>query len=260
VEGWRGRIDGKGAIATLCWVKEGISEEDVRRQKELGEEAAKKRKKDEPVDVHSGSFLLLFPLPPCVDSLDTAFSSSFSSSVILLTAGWGTDFLAAWEGRFWTKLDPAPALVSPVTASLARSPATLARSELRPLKGLLEEAEWWGGAGLRLGLRAFSFLPPSPLSSSTDLSFSYRSTLSSTVFLLLVDGDSVSTGPSLLTPFPDNSKLTILPSFRLVMFLTDQTNIKEVLLFPANKPLPNQAAPAEAVGAEKTTTVGDVKA
>ncbi|KDE04453.1 lysyl-tRNA synthetase, cytoplasmic [Microbotryum lychnidis-dioicae p1A1 Lamole] len=29
---------------------------------------------------------------------------------------------------------------------------------------------------------------------------------------------------------------------RLVMFLTDQTNIKEVLLFPANKPLPNTNA------------------
>ncbi|GAA5885805.1 hypothetical protein JCM5296_000148 [Sporobolomyces johnsonii] len=48
---------------------------------------------------------------------------------------------------------------------------------------------------------------------------------------------------------------------RLVMFLTDQTNIKEVLLFPANKPLPNQGAtPATATGLEETTTVGDVKA
>ncbi|GAA5963140.1 hypothetical protein JCM21900_000224 [Sporobolomyces salmonicolor] len=48
---------------------------------------------------------------------------------------------------------------------------------------------------------------------------------------------------------------------RLVMFLTDQTNIKEVLLFPANKPLPNAGAtPATATGLENSTTVGDVKA
>ncbi|GAA6044416.1 hypothetical protein JCM8097_007453 [Rhodosporidiobolus ruineniae] len=48
---------------------------------------------------------------------------------------------------------------------------------------------------------------------------------------------------------------------RLVMFLTDMTNIKEVLLFPANKPLPNQGAtPATAAGLEDTTTTGDVKA
>ncbi|GAA5859885.1 hypothetical protein JCM8547_004372 [Rhodosporidiobolus lusitaniae] len=48
---------------------------------------------------------------------------------------------------------------------------------------------------------------------------------------------------------------------RLVMFLTDQTNIKKVLLFPANKPLPNQGAtPATAAGLEDTTTVGGVKA
>ncbi|GAA6005984.1 hypothetical protein JCM10207_007297 [Rhodosporidiobolus poonsookiae] len=44
---------------------------------------------------------------------------------------------------------------------------------------------------------------------------------------------------------------------RLVMFLTDQTNIKEVLLFPANKPLPNQA---EAKVEENATSIGDVKA
>lgn len=48
---------------------------------------------------------------------------------------------------------------------------------------------------------------------------------------------------------------------RLVMFLTDSTNIKEVLLFPANKPLPNaNAAPSNQPGAENTTTTGDVKA
>lgn len=48
---------------------------------------------------------------------------------------------------------------------------------------------------------------------------------------------------------------------RLVMFLTDCTNIKEVLLFPANKPLPNSgAAAANQPGAEESTTVGDVKA
>ncbi|GAA5958067.1 hypothetical protein JCM10213_005468 [Rhodosporidiobolus nylandii] len=48
---------------------------------------------------------------------------------------------------------------------------------------------------------------------------------------------------------------------RLVMFLTNQTNIKEVLLFPANKPLPTQSAtPATATGLEETTSVGDVKA
>ncbi|GAA6060738.1 hypothetical protein JCM10212_003782 [Sporobolomyces blumeae] len=48
---------------------------------------------------------------------------------------------------------------------------------------------------------------------------------------------------------------------RLVMFLTDATNIKEVLLFPANKPLPNaSAAPSNQPGAESTTTTGDVKA
>ncbi|GAA5960187.1 hypothetical protein JCM3765_002501 [Sporobolomyces pararoseus] len=48
---------------------------------------------------------------------------------------------------------------------------------------------------------------------------------------------------------------------RLVMFLTDCTNIKEVLLFPANKPLPNTgAAAAGQPGAEESTTVGDVKA
>jgi hypothetical protein len=80
-----------------------------------------------------------------------------------------------------------------------------------------------------------------------------------------VAGDSVSTGtlPLTLSLLLTVTKLIfLLPPLldRLVMFLTDQTNIKEVLLFPANKPLPNQAAPAEAAGAEKTTTVGDVKA
>ncbi|KAJ8293247.1 Lysine--tRNA ligase, cytoplasmic [Rhodotorula toruloides] len=47
---------------------------------------------------------------------------------------------------------------------------------------------------------------------------------------------------------------------RLCMFLADENSIREVLLFPATKPLPN-AATAEGVAApEATTTVGDVKA
>lgn len=47
----------------------------------------------------------------------------------------------------------------------------------------------------------------------------------------------------------------------LYPFGAKQTNIKEVLLFPANKPLPNAAAaPSNQPGAEETSTVGDVKA
>ncbi|BGP09075.1 lysyl-tRNA synthetase [Rhodotorula toruloides] len=47
---------------------------------------------------------------------------------------------------------------------------------------------------------------------------------------------------------------------RLCMFLADENSIREVLLFPATKPLPN-AATAEGIAApEATTTVGDVKA
>ncbi|KAH8916350.1 class II aaRS and biotin synthetase [Atractiella rhizophila] len=37
---------------------------------------------------------------------------------------------------------------------------------------------------------------------------------------------------------------------RLVMFLTDNANIKEVLLFPANKPIANTSAPAPAAAAQ----------
>lgn len=46
------------------------------------------------------------------------------------------------------------------------------------------------------------------------------------------------------------------------MFLTDENSIREVLLFPATKPLPNAAAGTanELAEPEKTTTIGDVKA
>ncbi|GAA5836014.1 hypothetical protein JCM11251_006626 [Rhodosporidiobolus azoricus] len=47
---------------------------------------------------------------------------------------------------------------------------------------------------------------------------------------------------------------------RLVMFLTNQTNIKEVLLFPANKPLPNEGAGANNKDESAEVGVGDVKA
>lgn len=50
---------------------------------------------------------------------------------------------------------------------------------------------------------------------------------------------------------------------RLVMFLTDQNSIREVLLFPATKPLPGADAAGtanELAEPEKTSAVGDVKA
>ncbi|GAA5890740.1 hypothetical protein JCM6882_000640 [Rhodosporidiobolus microsporus] len=48
---------------------------------------------------------------------------------------------------------------------------------------------------------------------------------------------------------------------RLVMMLCDTHTIKEVLLFPATKPIVNEGAPATgAQGMENSTTVGDIKA